>query len=257
MSSIWWSARRRRGCHSARMHRPTWIDDNEPLPPTQRRWVRTATRRACWRPAAGVTPQRLERGLPAGYRSRGSAPASRCCGGAPTRAWCCRWRSFQVSKSLRKTLRRFRAHSPAASVRIDSAFARVIEACAQHAAGRAGRHLDRAVDGGGLHRMAPAGRACTASRPGSTVELVGGLYCVAIGRMCLRRIDVRAGHRRLEDGAGRAGGVLPRTRRRAASTASRTPRHLASLGAHEVSRAAFEQHLAAGCCGAGDCRLDL
>ena len=62
-------------------------------------------------------------------------------------------------------------------------------------------------------------------------ELAGGLYGVSPRPHVLRRVDVRAPHRRLEDRAGGAGRASAATTASRPSTASSAPRHLASFGA--------------------------
>ena len=59
---------------------------------------------------------------------------------------------FKLSHSLRKTLRRF-LRAPGCELRIDHDTPRVMAHCAQDAARRPGRHLDRARDAGRLRRL--------------------------------------------------------------------------------------------------------
>jgi leucyl/phenylalanyl-tRNA--protein transferase len=89
---------------------------------------------------------------------------------------------FKISRSLRKTLLRF-MRSPGCEVRIDSAFERVIAACAGSL--REGQR--------GTWILPPLQRAYSAWHRAGAVhsvetwidgQLVGGLYGVGIGRMC-------------------------------------------------------------------------
>ena len=163
--------------------------------------------------AAGgrVTPQRLEEAYRSGIFPWYS-PGQPVLWWSPDPRMVLPVAEFRLSHSLRKTLRRF-LRTPGCEVRFDSAFRRVIEACAHTPRdGQDGTWIVPAV-------MAAYAAWHEAGRVHSVEtwidgELVGGLYGVAIGRMCLRRVDVRAPHRRLEDRAGRAGGRLPRARHR-------------------------------------------
>ena len=152
------------------------------------------------------------RGLLARASSPGTARASRCCGGRPTRAWCC---SSTSSGSRARCARRSRSfiRTPGCEIRIDSAFRRVITACAgtprdgqdgtwivpemveAYCAWHRARHGAQLRD---LDRRR-AGRRPVRRQPGPHV---------------LRRVDVLAPHRCLEDRAGRAGVLLPRARHR-------------------------------------------
>ena len=75
-------------------------------------------------------------------------------------------------------------------------------------------------------------------------ELAGGLYGVCARPHVLRRVDVRAPHRRLEDRPRRRWSRFCRANGIGLIDCQQNTAHLASLGAREVSRAAFESELA-------------
>ena len=81
---------------------------------------------------------------------------------------------LKVPRSLAKSVR-----NKGYEVRVDTAFAAVLEGCADRAAG----HLARRRHAEGLPAPAPGRATPIPSRPGADGELVGGLYGVAIGRM--------------------------------------------------------------------------
>jgi len=148
---------------------------------------------------------------------------------------------FKLSRSLRKTLIRF-IHTPGCEVRFDSAFARVIEACA--AALRDGQR--------GTWILPPLQRAYIAwhrSGAAHSVEtwvdgkLVGGLYGVGIGRMFFG--ESMFAH--ASDASKIALAALVAFCRTHAITlidCQQNTAHLASLGAREIQRREFERHLA-------------
>ena len=148
---------------------------------------------------------------------------------------------FILSRSLRKTLRRF-IRSPGCEFRFDSALRAVIEACADSPRdGQCGTWI--------VPAMVDAYCAWHATGVVHSVEtwidgrLAGGLYFVAIGRMVFgesmfaRRTDASKLALTALVAACRARGVP-------LIDCQQRTRHLASFGAREISRAAFEQHLA-------------
>ena len=158
---------------------------------------------------------------------------------------------FRLSHSLKKTLRRF-VREPGHEVRIDSATRRVIEACAM--AEREGQD--------GTWIVPAMVEAYVAWQRSGRVhsfetwidgELVGGLYGVAIGRMFYgesmfaRRTDAsKIALAALVCFARESGIELV--------DCQQNTRHLASMGAREISREAFERHLtlASGAADIGD-----
>jgi leucyl/phenylalanyl-tRNA--protein transferase len=149
---------------------------------------------------------------------------------------------FKLHRSLRKTVKQFMAQ-PHCEIRIDSAFAQVIEHCAHTA--RSGQ--------GGTWIVAPMQAAYRALHQAGFAhsvetwvegELVGGLYCVAIGRavfgesMFAHRTDASKLALAALVGLCRAQGVA------LVDCQQNTP-HLASLGASEIARADFVQQVGA------------
>ena len=215
MSSNWRRPRARAGrrCHSAGMQMLNWIDDDDPLPPTQRA-LGAGQRRAG--PAGGRRPADAAapgRGLPPRHlplvqpRPAGAVveprPAHGAAGGA-------------VQGVEEPGARRCAAScaSPGCELRIDSAFDRVIEACARTPReGQAGTWI--------VPQMVAAYTRLAPARPRAQLRDLGrraaGGRAVRRGHRphVLRRIDVRLGQRRVEDRVGRAGGLLPRPRRAA------------------------------------------
>ena len=148
---------------------------------------------------------------------------------------------FKLQRSLRKTLARF-IRAPGCEVRFDSAFERVIAACA--GAPREGQH--------GTWIVPPLQRAYTAWHRAGVVhsvetwvdgQLVGGLYGVSIGAMFFG--ESMFSH--ASDASKIALAALVAFCRAHGITlidCQQNTRHLASLGAREIPRADFERHLA-------------
>lgn len=152
-----------------------------------------------------------------------------------------RCRDLRISHSLRKRLRRFIA-DPACELRIDSAFDRVIQACASSP--RDGQP--------GTWIVAPMRAAYRAWHRAGAVhsfetwidgELVGGLYGVNLGRMFFgesmfaRETDASKIALAALVAFCRAHGIE-------AIDCQQNTAHLASLGAAEWPRTQFEGHLA-------------
>jgi leucyl/phenylalanyl-tRNA--protein transferase len=149
--------------------------------------------------------------------------------------------SFKVSRSLRKTLRRFIA-SPSCEIRIDSAFEQVIHACSTTPReGQSGTWIVPAMVQAytNWHR---AGRVHSVET-WIDGKLAGGLYCVGIGHMVFG--ESMFAHRTDASKIALAA-LVAWCRRHGVSLidCQQNTRHLASLGAHEITRKAFEQHLA-------------
>ncbi|MEW5770119.1 MAG: leucyl/phenylalanyl-tRNA--protein transferase [Pseudomonadota bacterium] len=142
---------------------------------------------------------------------------------------------FKCARSLAKTLRR-----GAYEVRVDSAFTRVMQACAAPRRGQRGTWINaemvRAYTA--LHEAGHAHSFETWMDGESGPELVGGLYGVALGQaffgesMFSRRTDASkiAFAHLVGELQARGFGVI--------DCQMSTP-HLASLGAREIPRAAF------------------
>ncbi|MEI6025318.1 MAG: leucyl/phenylalanyl-tRNA--protein transferase [Betaproteobacteria bacterium] len=149
--------------------------------------------------------------------------------------------AFKVSRSLRKTLRRFIA-TPGCEVRIDTAFEQVIQACSTTPReGQSGTWIVPAM----VQAYTAWHRAGHVHSVETWIdgELAGGLYCVGIGRMVFG--ESMFAHR--TDASKIALAALVawcRSRGVGLIDCQQNTRHLASLGAHEITREAFEQHLA-------------
>lgn len=155
--------------------------------------------------------------------------------------------NFRLHPSLRKTLRRF-ARSPGCEIRFDSSFARVMELCASSPRdGAGGTWIVPEMQAAylALHRAGLAHSVET----WVDGELSGGLYCVALGRavfgesMFSRRTDASKIALAALVGFCRAQGIQH-------IDCQQNTRHLASLGAAEMPRSEFLQHVARGMAGA-------
>ena len=146
---------------------------------------------------------------------------------------------FRLHRSLRKTLERFRA-APDCEIRIDHDFETVIQACARAPrAGQSGTWI--------LPEMVRAYMALHQAGHAHSVEtwiggeLAGGLYCVGIGRA----VFGESMFSRQPDASKIAlAGLVAFCRHHGIPVidCQQNTRHLASLGAREVARAAFVQH---------------
>ncbi|OYY92321.1 MAG: leucyl/phenylalanyl-tRNA--protein transferase [Hydrogenophilales bacterium 28-61-23] len=154
---------------------------------------------------------------------------------------------FKLSRSLKKRLAK-----PDYSVRVDSAFDRVIRACAAPREGAGGTWIseDMIAAYNALHRAGHAHSIETwmpsensnENSDENGEELVGGLYGVAIGRvffgesMFMRRTDAS------KIALAHLAGWLRRHDFGVIDCQMNTP-HLASLGAREIARAEFAELL--------------
>lgn len=148
---------------------------------------------------------------------------------------------FRVSHSLRKTLRRFMA-DPACEVRIDTAFDRVIAACASTPrAGQDGTWIQPELQAAyaAWHRLG----AVHSFETWMDGRLVGGLYGVGLG--CMFFGESMFAH--ATDASKIALAALVafcRAHGIALIDCQQRTEHLASFGAREVPRPVFEGHLA-------------
>ena len=149
-------------------------------------------------------------------------------------------KNFKLSRSLRRTVQTF-ARTPSCEIRIDSAFSRVIQACsASTRQGQSGTWIVEDVVKAytALHELGLAHSVETWQND----ELVGGLYCVALGQavfgesMFMRRTDA-------SKIALAALVALCRHSRIQMIDCQQNTAHLASLGAAEIPRADFIQHI--------------
>lgn len=151
-----------------------------------------------------------------------------------------RTENFRLHRSLRKTLSHFVNHA-CCEVRIDSAFEEVIKACSgKPRAGQSGTWIvpDMVQAYCALHR---AGHAHSVET-WAAGRLVGGLYCVNLGRMVFgesmfaHETDASKIALAALVAFSRANGV-------SMIDCQQNTQHLASLGAAEIRRTQFVQHL--------------
>ncbi len=151
--------------------------------------------------------------------------------------------AFRLHPSFRKSLTRFRNNS-SCEIRIDSAFAQVIQACA-----RSRR------DGQGGTWIVPDMIAayCAMHRAGlaHSVEtwidgtLTGGLYCVALGKFVFGESMFSSASNASKFALAALVGFC-RAHGIDRIDCQQNTRHLASLGAREISREAFLRHVSDG-----------
>jgi leucyl/phenylalanyl-tRNA--protein transferase len=216
-----------------------WIDDGTALPAPGCALGPDSEAPGLVAAGGRVTPQRLEEA----YR-KGIFPWYS--GGQPVLWWSPDPRmvlptaEFRLSHSMRKSLRQFR-RSPDCELRFDSAFERVIDACA--------RTPRRGQDGTWI--VPAMVEAYTAWHRAGRVhsvetwmggELVGGLYFVAIGRMCFGESMFS---RRTEASKFALAALVAACRARdvALIDCQQNTGHLASFGGREIARADFLDHL--------------
>lgn len=150
-------------------------------------------------------------------------------------------RNFRLHRSLRKTLSHF-MHQEGCEIRFDSAFAQVIQACADKPrAGQSGTWIvDDVVQAYlGLHR---AGHAHSVE-VWVNGELAGGLYCVNLGQMVFGE-SMFAHQTDASKIALAALVAFCRANGISLIDCQQETRHLASLGAAPLSRLEFTRHLA-------------
>ena len=151
-------------------------------------------------------------------------------------------RHFRLHRSLRKTLTRFQAQT-GCEIRFDSAFEQVIHACASKPReGQPGTWIvpDMVQAYTCLHR---AGHAHSVET-WVDGELAGGLYCVNLGLMVFGE-SMFAHQTDASKIALAALVAFCRAHEIPMIDCQQNTRHLASLGAGEISRAEFVSHLAA------------
>ncbi|MBC3884721.1 leucyl/phenylalanyl-tRNA--protein transferase [Undibacterium griseum] len=148
-------------------------------------------------------------------------------------------REFKISLSLRKHLRQI-SNDPRWQIRFDTAFERVMRACAAPRRDGGGTWISEEIIAGycGLHRMGHA----HSSEVWFDGDLVGGAYGVAIGRMFYGESMFT----RVSNASKVALAHLVfflREQQVEMIDCQQETSHLASLGAHPVSRTEFIRHL--------------
>ena len=149
-------------------------------------------------------------------------------------------RSFKLHRSLRRVVTRFRT-APQCEIRIDSAFAQVVNACAGKA--RAGQSGTWIVPGM-RHAYLDLHHAGYAHSVETWIEdeLAGGLYCVNLGGMVFGE-SMFAHQTDASKIALAALVAFCRASRIEMIDCQQNTAHLASLGAREISRAEFSDHV--------------
>ena len=236
------------------MQMPTWIDDDEPLPPTRAALGPDSDAPGLLAVGGRLTPRRLEEAYRQGVFPW-FGPGQPVLWWSPDPRMVLPVARFKVSKSLGKTLRRF-VRTAGCELRIDSAFAQVIEACARTPQEKqSGTWIVPSMVAAytAWHRL---GRVHSVET-WFDGRLVGGLYCVAIGRMVFGESMFA-----LATDASKVALAALVAFCRAHGVewidCQQNTGHLASLGAHEVSRETFERHLhrASGAPDIGDWTYD-
>ena len=219
----------------------SWIDDDTPLPPTSLALGADSQAPGLLAAGGSVTPQRLAQAYRRGifpWYSMGEPPLW----WTPDPRMVLPVAEFKLAPSLRKTLRRF-IRSAACEVRIDSAFVQVMQACAAAPrAGQAGTWIaPEIIDAYTAWHRAGAVHSVETWVDGC---LVGGLYGVGLGRMFFG--ESMFSHRTDASKIALAALVaFCRAHGMGLIDCQQRTGHLASLGAREIDRAAFEAHLAA------------
>lgn len=147
---------------------------------------------------------------------------------------------LRIHDSMRKTIRRFRS-TPHCELHIDRGFGRVIRCCAN--APRQGQQGTWIVPEmiGAYERLHQIGLAHSVET-WIDGELAGGLYCVSIGGMVYGE-SMFAHRRDASKIALLALVALCRRNRIELIDCQQNTAHLASLGAREMPRSAFQAHL--------------
>jgi len=148
--------------------------------------------------------------------------------------------NFKLHRSLRKSLMHF-LDDPGCEIRFDSAFEDVINACASKPrAGQPGTWIvpDMVRAYSALHRTGHAHSV----EVWADGELIGGLYCVNLGRMVFGE-SMFAHQRDASKIALAALVAFCRAQQIPMIDCQQNTRHLASLGAAEISRTEFTSHL--------------
>ncbi len=226
-----------------------WIDEQRPLPPTQLAMPPESEAPGLLAAGGRLSIERLEEAYRHGifpwYSERQPvlwwSPDPRMV--LPPQA-------FKLSRSLRKTLRRF-IDTPGCEIRFDTAFDQVIDACASMPReGQSGTWIVPAMVR--AYRIWHRAGRVHSVETWIDEELVGGLYCVSIGRM----VFGESMFARRTDASKIALSALVafcRVHEVPVIDCQQNTRHLASLGAFEVPRELFERMLTLGL-GGGDIR---
>ena len=217
----------------------TWLDDDTPLPPGQQALGPDDDLPGLVAAGGSVTPHRLDEAYRLGIFPWYS-PGQPVLWWSPDPRMVLPVAEFRLHPSLRKTLRRFR-RTPGCEVSVDRAFDRVIAACASTPRdGQAGTWIVPEVQA--AYRAWHAQGRVHSVETWIDGELVGGLYGVSIGRMFFGE-SMFAWRTDASKIALAALVALCREHGVTLVDCQQNTRHLASLGAREITRVAFEAHL--------------
>ena len=165
---------------STQKHHITWIDEGDPLPPAHSACLDEASGlKGLVAAGGGLSVQRLVEAYSQGmfpWFSEGQP----ILWWSPSPRMMLEVENFKMHRSLRKTLQKF-VHTPTASITFDTAFDRVILHCSEFKRqGQKGTWIvqDMVLAYQALHRAGFAHSVET----WMDGELVGGLYCVSIGK---------------------------------------------------------------------------
>ncbi|MBL0085753.1 MAG: leucyl/phenylalanyl-tRNA--protein transferase [Ideonella sp.] len=216
-----------------------WIDDPAPLPPTSLASGPDSEAPGLLAIGPQVTPARLEEAYAMGvfpWFSPGQPPLW----WSPDPRMVLSVAEFHLSHTMRKTLRRF-VRDPRCEIRFDTAFARVMQACAlAPREGQSGTWIVPEIIAA-YTAWHHAGRAHSVET-WIDGELVGGLYAVGLGRM----VFGESMFARRTDASKIALCALVawcRSQQVPLIDCQQHTEHLASFGAREIPRREFETHL--------------
>ena len=213
----------------------SWINPDDPLPPTQLALTPDEGANGLLAAGADLSSKRLQEAYQRGIFPWFSK-------GEPVLWWTpdprmvLKIADFKVSKSFSKTLRRA-CTDPELEIHCDQNFEGVMRACAEARPGQSGTWISDPMIQCycELHSLGLA-HCVTAHRGG---QLLGGLYCVAIGKM----VFGESMFSRAPDGSKLALAALVgwlRSQGGLVIDCQQKTEHLASLGAQEIRRQEFE-----------------
>lgn len=217
-----------------------WLQDNQDFPSTRQTWDKDSDAPGLLCAGGDLGTARLQSAYARGIFPWFSADQP-ILWWSPDPRMVLQVPDFRVSASFKKTLRKF-TKSSNCEVRFDSAFEQVIEACAN-----ASRHGQRGT--WIMPEMVDAYLALHLNGMAHSVEtwvsgrLVGGLYCVALGKAVFGESMFHLA----TDASKVALAALIcfcRQHHLPQIDCQQNTRHLASLGAREVSRDHFEARIA-------------
>jgi leucyl/phenylalanyl-tRNA---protein transferase len=217
-----------------------WIRDSDPLPPTSRALGHDSDAPGLLAIGGALTPQRLREAYSHGIFPWFS-PGQPVLWWSPDPRMVLMTDEFRLHRSLKKALKRFLA-TPGCELRFDFGLRQVVAACAQTVRdGQRGTWIvpDMVEAYAQWHREG----AVHSVETWIDGELAGGLYGVNLGRMFFGESMFS----RATDASKLALAALVafcRSNGIAMIDCQQNTSHLASMGAREITRAAFERHIA-------------